>query len=45
MDHSIKMEVRDTGYDVGTDSGSCPVAGFGISHFKPSGSAIIALVT
>jgi hypothetical protein len=29
----------------GTDSGSCPVAGFGISGVEPWGSAVTVLVS
>jgi hypothetical protein len=33
------MDLRETGCEDGTGSGSCPVAGSGISGVEPSGSA------
>jgi hypothetical protein len=37
---NIKMNFRETGCEVdGTGSGSCPMAGFGISSVEPVGSA------
>jgi hypothetical protein len=32
-----KMDLRETGCEDGTGSGSCPVAGFGTSGVEPSG--------